>query len=49
MRGLVGKDYQTEVAEVPENYECINTKPERNKGKYEEEQIVVTYYYKLIK
>ena len=47
INGEVGDDYTTQVAtDIPQNYELVAT-PAYASGKMTEEQIVVTYYYRL--
>ena len=47
INGEVGDDYTTQVAtDIPQNYELVET-PAYASGKMTEDQIVVTYYYRL--
>ena len=47
INGEVGDDYTTQVAtDIPQNYELVAT-PANATGSMTEEQIVVTYYYRL--
>ena len=47
INGEVGDDYSTQVAtDIPQNYELVET-PAYASGKMTEDQIVVTYYYRL--
>ena len=47
INGKVGDDYTTQVAtDIPQNYELVTT-PAYASGTMTEEQIVVTYYYRL--
>ncbi len=47
INGEVGDDYTTQVAtDIPKNYELVET-PVYASGKMTEDQIVVTYYYRL--
>ena len=47
INGKVGDDYKTQVAtDIPQNYELVTT-PAYASGTMTEEQIVVTYYYRL--
>ena len=44
----VGEEYISKKSkEIPENYECINEKPEGYKGTVTKDPIEVNYYYKL--
>ena len=44
----IGDEYTTSKSkDIPENYICINDKPEGYKGKVTKEPIEVNYYYKL--
>ena len=47
INGEVGDEYTTQVAtDIPQNYELVET-PAYASGKMTEDQIVVTYYYRL--
>ncbi len=49
IEGIIGKNYTTSPSEdVPANYICKNTEPDKNQGKMQEETIEVIYYYELI-